>query len=384
MGVAQNQPFRVTLIGNYEPDGQQSMERFCVSLAKGLEKRGVIVRILRPPQILARIFKDAKGSGKWFGYLDKFILFPLTLQKKCQQSDIVHVCDHSNSMYLSRLSGFSRLITCHDLLAVRASLGEQTYCPITPLGKILQWLILRNLKRAPMIVCDSVATRADVERLTDLAEERIRLVPLGLNFSYSVTDLEEAKSRLNRWPDLQQEMPFILHVGSSEPRKNRDGILRIFAKIKNEFGGKLVFAGGPLTPDLQILSKQLGLQEDIIEIVGPDNEILEALYNRAFALLYPSHAEGFGWPIIEAQACGCPVIVSDRQSGREVVGQGGLINQIEDEQGFAASILSLKDENARKGIVQAGFDNLKKYDIEQMIASYLDLYQEILQSRRRS
>jgi glycosyltransferase involved in cell wall biosynthesis len=383
MGIEPNLPLRVTLIGNYKPDGQESMERFCLSLADGLKRHNVSVRILKPEPILGRLCRDAKGLGKWLGYLDKFILFPVTLKKNCEQAEIVHVCDHSNAMYLNNLKSLPRLITCHDLLAVRAGLGEQTYCPITPLGKILQRLILRGLKSAPLIACDSIATKKDVERLTDLDKSCIRLISLGLNYPYGVLDEAESLSRLDNQPELKRGLPFILHVGSSEPRKNRDGILRIFAKIKDQFGGKLVFAGGPLTPDLRALSNQLGVNRDIIEIVGPDNKVLEALYNRAFALLYPSYSEGFGWPIIEAQACGCPVITSNRESCREIAGQGAVINTIEDEDSFAGSLLQLKNEGARNVIVQAGFANLKKYDIEKMVASYIDLYKELLQSKFR-
>jgi glycosyltransferase involved in cell wall biosynthesis len=382
MGITSATPFRVTLIGNYKPDGQESMERFCAALADGLKKRNVEVRVLKPEPVLVPLANEVKGMSKWLGYVDKFVLFPKTLGEDFGQGEIVHVCDHSNAMYLDRLKSVPHLITCHDLLAVRASLGENTYCPITPLGKILQRLILRGLKSAPLIVCDSNATKLDVERLVGLAPSCIRLVPLGLNYPYSVLDPAEAQTRLKDLPGRRTELPFILHVGSSEPRKNRDGILRIFAKIKNQFKGQLVFAGSRLTPDLRLLVDQLGLRDDVIEIVGPDNRILEALYNRAFALIYPSRSEGFGWPIIEAQACGCPVVTSNCGPCPEVAGSGALVNEVEDEDGFAKSILRLKDADERSRLIQAGLVNLEKYDMEKTVSSYLDLYKELLHPPR--
>ncbi len=381
MGITSALPVRVTLIGNYKPDGQESMERFCSALAEGLKKRNVEVRVLRPEPVLVPLASEVKGLCKWLGYIDKFVLFPKTLETKFGQDEIVHVCDHSNAMYLDHLKSVPRLITCHDLLAVRAGLGENTYCPITPLGKILQGLILRGLKSAPLIVCDSSATKLDVERLVGLDPSCIKLVPLGLNYPYSVIDPAEAQTRLKDLPGLRADLPFILHVGSSEPRKNRDGILRIFAHIKNQFRGQVVFAGSSLTPDLRLLVDQLGLKDDVIEVVGPDNLILEALYNRAFAFIYPSRSEGFGWPIIEAQACGCPVVTSNCGPCPEVAGLGAFVNDVADENGFAASILRLKEEDERRKLIQAGFLNLKNYDMEKTVSSYLNIYEELMKKR---
>jgi glycosyltransferase involved in cell wall biosynthesis len=370
-------PLKVSLIGNYKPDAQESMERFCLAMADGLRKQGVDVRILRPDPVLVRKGRGYEALNKWLGYIDKFILFPLVLNRACRESDIVHVCDHSNSMYLHYLKSIPHLITCHDLLAVRAALGENTYCLVSPFGKILQRLILRGLKQASMIVCDSQATKTDVERLVGIEQSRIRLVPLGQNYPYSVIDFEQAWQRLQPCLHRQRDLPYLLHVGSSEPRKNRDGILRIFAKIKSQFKGKLVLAGSPLTAHLRQLVANLGLQNDVIEVIAPDNYILEALYNRAFALIYPSHSEGFGWPIIEAQACGCPVVTSKCGPCPEVAGVGALVNDTFDEEGFARSVLSLRNESERNRVVEAGFANLRYYNMEKTVSSYLEIYKEL-------
>jgi len=411
----------VLLVGNYEPDNQESMERFCSLMADGLRKHNIDVQIVKPKPILSRlvdpgskawhrqalpaaIISDLTGSagvparpspcppvepatrlaptavgiGKWLGYIDKFILFPHVLRKAARQSDIVHICDHSNAMYVRSISAVPHLITCHDLLAVRAGLGEETYCPLSPMGKILQHWILEGLRSARMIVCDSNATKRDADRLIGSGKVPIRLVLLGLNHPFSVLAKEERSRRLAKIKDLMPDSPFLLHVGASQPRKNRDGVLRIFAKVSDQFSGQLVFAGEPLTMGLRALAGQLGIGQRVLEVVKPENKVLEALYNGALALIYPSLSEGFGWPIIEAQACGCPVITSNAGPCPEVAGEGALVHEVHDENGFAASILRLEDASERAKFVQLGFENLKSYDSEKMTGQYLSIYQELL------
>jgi glycosyltransferase involved in cell wall biosynthesis len=408
----------VLLVGNYEPDNQESMERFCSLMADGLRKQKINVQIIKPKPIFARIVDPglrasryhappaedssaltgsagvparpssfppvegafaptASGIGKWLGYIDKFVLFPHVLRKAACKADIVHICDHSNAMYVRSISKVPHLITCHDLLAVRAGLGEETYCPLSPMGKILQRWILEGLRSARMIVCDSNATKRDADRLIGSGKDSIRLVLLGLNHPFSVLAKEERARRLAEITGLTPDNPFLLHVGASQPRKNRDGVLRIFAKVSDQFSGQLVFAGEPLTKAQRVLVGQLGISNRVLEVVKPDNNVLEGLYNGAEALIYPSLSEGFGWPIIEAQACGCPVITSNAGPCPEVAGEGALVHEVNDEDGFAASILRLKDASERAKFVQLGFDNLKNYDSEKMVCQYRSIYQEL-------
>ncbi len=102
--------------------------------------------------------------------------------------------------------------------------------------------------------------------------------------------------------------------------------------------------------------------------------MLEALYNCATAFLFPSRFEGFGWPIIEAQACGCPVICSDRAPLAEVAGDAGLIHPVEDEEGFAAEIIRLTDPEERALWSARSLRNAERFSTDQMIAEYISVY----------
>jgi glycosyltransferase involved in cell wall biosynthesis len=159
--------------------------------------------------------------------------------------------------------------------------------------------------------------------------------------------------------------------------KNREGALRIFALTKESWNGQMVFAGQKLTEELRSLGEKLGVLDRVVEVDGPRNELLEALYSSASALLYPSRYEGFGWPIIEAQACGCPVVCSDHEPMSEVAGNGALTAPVEDEAAFARALLSLADFEKRAELSKRALQNAERFAAEKMIAQYIELYRSL-------
>jgi glycosyltransferase involved in cell wall biosynthesis len=165
-------------------------------------------------------------------------------------------------------------------------------------------------------------------------------------------------------------------------RKNRLGVIRAFALASREADLQLVFAGQPLSAELQELVRAEGVADRVSVMVKPGNEVLEALYNLALALFFPSRYEGFGWPLIEAQACGCPVICSRCAPFAEVVGSSAISRDVDDERGFAEEIVRLaRDPGEREAWSAAGLRNAVRFDPKQMIAQYVDVYGEL--ARRR-
>ncbi|MBZ0186256.1 MAG: glycosyltransferase, partial [Candidatus Obscuribacterales bacterium] len=136
------------------------------------------------------------------------------IREKVKSAEIVHVCDHSNAVYVDQLKCIPHVVTCHDLLAVRSGLGEQTYCPLSPMGKLLQRWILRGLRRALTIACDSQATRQDAQRLLgEQWQNTIEKIWLGLNYPFRVLSREESLSRLAGLTFLNATQPYVLHIG---------------------------------------------------------------------------------------------------------------------------------------------------------------------------
>lgn len=374
---------RVLLVGNYSPDAQESMQRFARVMFKGLRQAGCDVELLVPPVTFGRWGQSTThGLGKWLGYIDKYVLFPSSLRRSLRAitargPHVLHICDHSNAVYVPRKNTTSTIVTCHDLLAVRGALGEQTDCPPSFMGKQLQRWIVRGLARATVIASVSRATMRDVDAIvrSNSNDQRRCLVHMGLNHSYRRLQAEVAISRL---AEVQlPDSPYILHVGSNLRRKNRDGVLRVFAKTAAHWNGILVFAGEPLTGELSALVDSLGIRERVVAISKPSTAVLEALYNRATALLFPSRFEGFGWPTIEAQASGCPVICSNAGPLPEVVGDGGIVCPLDDEDSFASAILKLLDPHEQDRLIRRGLANAARFSTEQMIEGYLAIYEEL-------
>jgi glycosyltransferase involved in cell wall biosynthesis len=371
---------RVLLVSNYSPDRQWSMLRFAELLAAGLQGPDWSVEICRPPVIFGRFAGASRSRHKWLGYADKFLAFPALLRRKAREHDLVHVCDHSNAPYLAAVGDRAKVVTCHDLLAVRGALGEATHCEASRLGRQLQSGILSALRHAPWVACDSQATLTDFSRLTGRVEGRhLRRIYLGFEAGFQPVPVPELAAALARH-DLTPGQ-YLLHVGSSQRRKNREGILQAVALLAGRWSGRLVFAGEPLTSEQRRLAERLGLSDRLVELAPVTDALLQSLYSGAQALLFPSLCEGFGWPVLEAQACGCPVITADNTSLPEVAGEGALLVDAEDSAALAEAVLALLEPARRQHLVAAGFENLRRFQTSRMLQEYSELYEQALEQR---
>ena len=371
----------VLLIGNYAPDRQQSMQRFGTMMLQGLTAAGVAAELIRPEPVFGNFRLAGAFIAKWLAYVDKFVLFPRRLRAKLRSAApaLVHICDHSNAMYASHCGSVPVVVTCHDFLAVRGGLGEETDTPASSTGRYLQRWIVSGLDKATALACVSRATRDDAERFVKQTNGRpeLHLIPLGLSYPFRQLPRGEAEDRLGGIPSLRIDEPFVLHVGSNLRRKNREAILRIFARCQNKWPGQLVFVGEPLNDALLAHAQQLGITDRIVQVRDASSEQLEALYNCAGAFLFPSRFEGFGWPIIEAQACGCPVLCSSVAPMGEIAGSGALVRDPADEEGFASDLLQLISRAAREQWSAKALENAQRFTTARMISAYQNLYRSL-------
>ncbi|WP_018614255.1 glycosyltransferase family 4 protein [Segetibacter koreensis] len=372
----------IILIGNYKPDKQESMIRYALMLESGFIKAGFKTRIWWPTVFLGGFVKSTtSGLGKWLGYIDKWVFFPLILNyrllKLNQNNFRFHVCDHSNAPYLKHLPADTTGITCHDVIAIRGGLGHaDAYCDSSKMGKILQRWILGNLCKAKLLAAVSTLTLNQLRKLIlhpSIQSKNWRVIYNALNAEF--TPIEEKKRKLLlQNTGLYPDMPFLLHVGSGLPRKNRKMLLDMVHVIKNEWQGNICFAGDPIDEKLLSLAESLGIEKRIVSIIKPDHDTLVALYNACEAFIFPSFSEGFGWPLIEAQACGAPVIASNIEPMPEISGRAALhVNPYSPEE-FAEAFLSLKDIDKRSEIIEKGFYNSRRFSLNKMIDEYLALH----------
>jgi glycosyltransferase involved in cell wall biosynthesis len=263
------------------------------------------------------------------------------------------------------------------MLAVRGAMGELPEMQASRAGRYLQRWICAGLQRATRVACISQATFDDASRILG-GSDNLRVILDGLNYPFQPLDSGEVERRLASLTGIRK--PFLLHVGSNHARKNRDGVLRVFAQVSRHADLQLVFAGEALDDQLVRLARELKIDDRVVQVVKPHVSVLEALYNGAVALLFPSRFEGFGWPPIEAQACGCPVVASDIPPLAEVLRQSAALHPLDDEAGMAASILRLgADDEYRNRLRQLGFENIQtRFQTSRMMNEYVALYNELV------
>ena len=379
----------VLLVGNYEYDRQESMQRYAEMLAAGLPACGVTVELLKPVPRVGRLKPSAGGVGKWLGYIDKFLLFPFDLRQAIQRSRsggkkvVVHICDHSNAMYSLHLAGVPNVVTCHDLLAVRSALGHFSENRIAWTGRRLQHWIIRGLRHAASIVCDSEATRRDLLALGGIAAGRATTLHIGLNHPYATHDEHWIKAALSGLEQVEQLglRGYIFHVGGNQWYKNRESLLRIyFAYVKQGGRMPLVMAGKALPAALAAMVTARPEGANVIVLGNVSNDALNALYCRAACLLFPSLQEGFGWPVLEAMSAGCPVVCSARASLPEVGGEAAAYFNPDDEAEAVRQLTALLAEpiQARAARIQAGHAQADRFDTAKMLQHLVDHYQKLL------
>ena len=360
--------FKILVVGNYLNDRQESMLRFGDTLLAGMKANGIDVDLIRPAAFFGRVKPASAGLGKWLGYLDKFLIFPFQLRRAARRFDLVHICDHSNAHYTRHLRGKPLLVTCNDLLAVRSALGEFPRQPTGWTGRILQGLILRGIKRARRITCISGATRLDVLRITGLPADRVDVTYMGFNHPYSPA--KTAPGGVRR--------PYLLHVGGDQWYKNRAGLLAIYAGVRR------LCADAP--PDLVLVGPppRGGIPPGVESLSNVDNGRLRELYSGAELLLFPSLEEGFGWPIVEAQACGCRVITTRKAPMTEVGGAAAIYLDDPADIDTCARVVRdalAQDDASRRRAVEAGLENAALFSTEKMISKYIGIYGELLRKK---
>jgi len=350
-----------------------------------LRDSGLDVQSIRPSIVFGRFFCDYKVISKWASYVDKYVLFPVVLCLtlfflRRKKSVFIHVCDHSNAIYLNGIGDVPHLVTCHDVMAIQSAMNGMAANKTGFLGKVLQRLILRGLRKARHIVCVSENTRKDLLRILGSSKCIEPTITMSLNFSYKRTELEIAHARLNetKYPIGEK---VVLHVGDNSWYKNREGILLVCARLKSTLLEEcpfFVFIGKHLEKKHLLLIDELEISDRVISLGQVTDELLEAAYSTADVFLFPSYYEGFGWPPIEAQACGCPVVASGGGSLGEVLGDSAMICDPQDIEQMADAVEEiLSNEESKGAFIDKGYENVKRFDKKKMSDAYVEVYRSI-------
>ncbi len=238
------------------------------------------------------------------------------------------------------------------------------------------------MAKADRIIADSAYTKADILRFYSIPEERIDVVPLGVEVPVRQKEEKEIQAAMLRYGI---HAPYLLHVGRIERKKNLCRTLEAFSWIRKQHARRvrIVLAGtpGPGGEEVFETIERLGLNEAVRLTGYVRQEDLPALYAGAMIFLFPSLYEGYGMPILEAMACGTPVLTSNVTSLPEVAGDAALQVDPLDVESISQGILRLvEDPKLREEYIRKGFERAKTFTWERTARETLAVYQKTLAS----
>jgi glycosyltransferase involved in cell wall biosynthesis len=354
--------------------------------------RGHQVQMWSPQAKLYALIPQGRLS-KWAGYIDQYLLFPMWVRKQVRQqpADTLYVfCDQALGPWVPLVKHKPHVLHVHDLLALRSALGDVPENPTVWTGRLYQRYIRNGFQQAKNFISISNKTREDLHNFGKVSAVISEVVYNGLNYPYTPIPLNEAKQVLINAGLPAKPEGMLLHLGGSQWYKNLAGVIQLYTEYaKNQAKPLPLWCVSP-TPNkkIQMLIKQVPQQGQVLFIQGVDNKALQAAYSLARVFIFPSLAEGFGWPIIEAQACGCPVLTSDEAPMNEIGGSAAsyipVLKTSDDAKTWATngavklkSLLAMP-EKQRKKLVNAGIENVARFYAGDAIEGYLKVYRHVL------
>jgi glycosyltransferase involved in cell wall biosynthesis len=315
----------VGVVCDYAEEGWPSMDLVAELTVRALRDHapGFTPAALRPrlPRPFGRLRPGSAALHNADRYLGRYLVYPAWLRRTRGAHALHHVVDHSYAHLTHALPAGRAVVTCHDLDAFRSLLSPPDE-PRPAWFRATMRHVLGGMRRAARVVCDSAAVRDEVlaHGLVDAARLCVLPLPAHPDFAPEPRCAADAEAARLLGP-AAAGAPEVLHVGSTAPRKRIGLLLRAFAALRETCpGARLVRVGGVLEGADRALAEALGVRAALVELPPVDRPTLAAVYRRAAVVVLPSAREGFGLPVVEALACGAPVVAADLPVLREVGG----------------------------------------------------------------
>lgn len=324
------------------------------------------------PRAANATYHEAPLSERWLHRLWYRLNVPLTVQRFTGTVDLFH----SPDFVLPPVgNNIPTLLTVHDLSYLHF---PETFTPA--LVAYLNKLVPTSVDRATHVLADSKATKRDLIAYYSVPADKVTVLYSGVSALF-VPERSEKRLRAVREKYALGQQPYVLSVSTLQPRKNYQLLIRAFKAVAEQRAHNLVIAGGKgwLHEEITAEITRQDLEDRVLLIGFVDDIDLPALYSGASLFAYPSLYEGFGLPLLEAMACGVPVLNSNASSLPEVVGEATLQLEPHEEQAWSETMLSLLDDSTKRAsMVAAGFMQARQFTWDRAAQELKAIYTRLL------
>jgi glycosyltransferase involved in cell wall biosynthesis len=362
----------ITLFRDFVEDKRISMEVYADGLVEAM--RAHFVGRCHLHEFTPTLPKGSK-AGRWGMRWARYVRYPW--QARRHPGSINHIVDPGYGHLLYILDPRRTVVTVHDLIPL---LVWRNKIPDSPRQKmpLVNLFSFTALRRAKRLIADSENTRRDLVNLLKISDRRIRVIYPGLNKIFRPFE-EGEKAAAGAALGLTDSSAIRILVTGSQFYKNHGTAVLACAKLRARYAKplQLLKLGSP-TPEFQAAVRDHGLADITHYLVGVSDEHMPAVYNNVDLLLFPSWYEGFGWPPLEAMACGTPVVASNAASLPEVMGEAGLMCLPHDSEGLAQAMHTLvTDNDLRSALIERGLKRASRFTWKRMAEQTLEVYESV-------
>lgn len=324
------------------------------------------------PQAEHVTHRPAPLDERWLYRLWYRLRLPLPVQWVTGKLDLFH----SPDFVLPPVNGrIPTLLTVHDLSFVHYPhvFPERL---VTYLNQVVPW----SIDRATHILADSAATRNDLLDIWQVPPEKVTVLYSGVHERFQPVH-DAAKITAVRQKYHLAEWPYLLSVGTLQPRKNYQMLIRAFAPLADKVPHHLVISGGKgwLYDEMLAEVARQGLTGRVHFVGFVDDADLPTLYSAATLFVFPSLYEGFGLPLLEAMGCGTAVLTSNSSSLPEVAGEAAQQLPPDDQLAWTETMHTLlTTPERREMLIQQGDEQVKKFSWQASARQLLKIYQHLL------
>lgn len=375
-------PVRVGIVCDLREEGWHSMDLVADMLLEMLPSvsGGEIAATRLRPSMIRRwtrlpVVGDSRRASLGDRLTGRLWDYPRWLRRRRDEFDVFHIVDHSYAHLTRALPARRTIVTCNDTDAFAAARGEAA-SRLDP-SRLLAAHVLDGISRASHVSCISEATRQDLVATGRVDWSCTSVAYLGAHPTCTPAPDGPADAQIDRRLGVRGFE--VLHVSSTIPRKRIDVLLEVFSRFRRtQPDARLLRVGGALTRDQQQLAERLNVIDALVQLPFLERPELAALYRRASVVVLPSDREGFGLPVVEAMACGTPVISSDIPALREVGGTAAIYEPSGDVDRWVEALVRFRAEHrdsaARARRRAACIAAATKFDWQRYAAQMSDLY----------